>query len=1288
MNTLLISGLKQRSLIVSALLASASLALPLTLHATLPNTGASNLTVVSGSATYPTLANGTTGTLTISSGSTTAVLGWGNFSDGSAAGGSLAVGDTINFAIPSGSSILNQVSGGFATTLNGAITSSGKVFIVNPAGVTIGATASVNAGGFYVSTVPETNAYFNLNGTLQAFSATPPATSTSGMVVVNAGAQLSTAAVGGNGTIGLAGSTVTVAGLSTTVAGNLYIETQAPGAASTTVTLASTAAATTIGTAGVGGNLTIVTNGGSVNLANAANVTITGAASITTTGGSFNGAVTDSSGMLFSAAATGTASTIKSGNGAGTVLFGNNGGSGSADFASLSLTSGSTTLVDSTANTLTLGASTVSGTLAATSAGGSITTTGAVTATGNVSLTANTAGKSVTFTSTGNVSFGAISSTGAGNSVTITGTGNLSFTSVTSPTVSITTTGGTYLDSAGIAATTKATISATGNASLNAENTPLLSVTSGGTILQTAPITAAAATFNAPTITLTNGGNAITSVELLGGSGSGATPVNLISGVPTLTIANGTNVSGGASISDATGVVALGALSTDTLAFGSTLTLVGGNGATAITTIAGNFNVTGALTADSTNSAITLGAASTTNSGFGQISGISGTGAFTINSSKTVNLGTLTTTGGLTVNANGSILNTGNLVVTASGGVTLTAGTSGTPGSIQLGATGGANNAVIPGTITVNTASGFTLWDTPGATVTVATGTNALPSATIAVAGGSNLVVDANTSGKALAALSYTLAGGNGNATVTDAGSLLLSNATNVGTGTTTVTVNGNASTLTFGTGVALAGTGAASFSTTGTGTLIADSAASPVSIAGPVSFSGANIAVNNNLTNSFGNLTLTSAGSVAVTEGPAVNLGNVTLSGTSGTLSVTSVTGNIAQVAATTITIPTGYTAANFSAPAGGIALNTAAGNAINGTVPIGLSAGTGAVNVLNNGAVLLGNVQAPLGTFTISTLASGGGISQAAGTSLFEYGTATLTTQGGAITLANSGNNFGGISVDATNGGGAAAGANVSIREAGTNHYIIVKTGSAGNFTAVDDTSSIIQDSGAGTGLFIGGATSLTAANGTITLGNVLNNFNAGGIQVATGTSLGNASITDVNPLTVIATGTNVGGNLTVTNLGTNGVVRDSGAAASVKVTGNFDVLAPTAGTGFVQFTGSSDSFGGLQITAGLGTTNILDNSSLVLLAGTNVAGGAALTSSGNITTSAVGTTTFGSSLTLVATGKIVITNRINVAAGLTVDSLSGPTDLSLLSLAGNLGGIAVVNLGNATNYFGPAP
>jgi hypothetical protein len=421
------------------------------------------------------------------------------------------------------------------------------------------------------------------------------------------------------------------------------------------------------------------------------------------------------------------------------------------------------------------------------------------------------------------------------------------------------------------------------------------------------------------------------------------------------------------------------------------------------------------------------------------------------------------------------------------------------------------------------------------------------------------------------------------------------------------------------------------------------------------------------------------------------MNIGSVTLTGAAGSLTLTSVTGSITQGGGVTaITVPTGYTAA-FSASAGNISLNLAGGNAFNSTVPISLTAGAaGLTTVVNNGGILLGNVQVPLGTFTISTLASGGSISQAAGTSIFEFGAATFTTQGGAITVANSGNNYGNISIDTTNAGAAAGGASASVRETGTNHYTVVKTGTAGNFSAVDDAANIIQDAGGGTGFIVGGTSSFSTLNGSITLNDALNNFGAGGIKLITSPSIivGNASITDSNALTIVSNGTNVGGNLTITNTSANGVIRDGGAASLITVGGNFDLLAQTGGTGFVQFTGGNSTFGGVLVTAGSGISYVLDNESMVILGGTDVAGSAAFATSGNLTTDFTGTYIFGGSLTLTATGKIVMEDRIHVTSGLTVDATAGPTDLSILSLAADLAGVAVVNLGNTSNYFGPGP
>src|ERR1035438_2333691 len=272
-----------------------------------------------------------------------------------------------------------------------------------------------------------------------------------------------------------------------------------------------------------------------------------------------------------------------------------------------------------------------------------------------------------------------------------------------------------------------------------------------------------------------------------------------------------------------------------------------------------------------------------------------------------------------------------------------------------------------------------------------------------------------------------------GSVTVTDPKSLLLTNAINTGTGTVTVTATTGS--LTLGSGVTLLSTGNVSLAATA-GT-VTDTAASPVAIAGNVAISGTSIAVNNNTANSMGAVSLTSSGAIAYTEGQTVNIGLISATSTAAAaVNIQSVSGNIIQTG--TITIPAAYTAANFSAPTGAVTL-TNVGNAIASAVPVGITANgagsTGNTSLTNSNSLLLGNVQVVGGTFTVTTVpgASAGSITQATGTSIFEYGAASFNTKGGAVTLFNSGNNFGGLTINPTNT--AAAGANVKVRETGTN-------------------------------------------------------------------------------------------------------------------------------------------------------------------------------------------------------------------------------------------------------------
>ncbi|GLR91995.1 adhesin [Bradyrhizobium iriomotense] len=93
--------------------------------------------------------------LTINQTSSKAVIDWNSFSVG--AGGS------VNFVQPdANSAVLNRVTGTMSSTIAGKISANGQVFLINPNGIAITPTGSVQVGGgFVASTLDIDNADFN-----------------------------------------------------------------------------------------------------------------------------------------------------------------------------------------------------------------------------------------------------------------------------------------------------------------------------------------------------------------------------------------------------------------------------------------------------------------------------------------------------------------------------------------------------------------------------------------------------------------------------------------------------------------------------------------------------------------------------------------------------------------------------------------------------------------------------------------------------------------------------------------------------------------------------------------------------------------------------------------------------------------------------------------------------------------------------------------------------------------------------------------------------------------------
>ncbi|MFY0648709.1 MBG domain-containing protein [Sulfitobacter geojensis] len=100
-------------------------------------------TVVQGAAT---IATPNANTMVIHQGSDRAVVNWNGFSVGA--------GNRVDINQPNANSaILNRVTGDTTSQIHGQINANGRVFVVNPNGIFIGATGSVNTGSFVASTL-------------------------------------------------------------------------------------------------------------------------------------------------------------------------------------------------------------------------------------------------------------------------------------------------------------------------------------------------------------------------------------------------------------------------------------------------------------------------------------------------------------------------------------------------------------------------------------------------------------------------------------------------------------------------------------------------------------------------------------------------------------------------------------------------------------------------------------------------------------------------------------------------------------------------------------------------------------------------------------------------------------------------------------------------------------------------------------------------------------------------------------------------------------------------------
>ncbi|PTX92609.1 filamentous hemagglutinin N-terminal domain-containing protein [Opitutus sp. ER46] len=1264
-----------RKLLLSALVAAPLATLPTPLWALPANQSDLNSQIANKSSGVTVTSTSST-QVDVTSTSQYSVINWNNFGGADAAHNNIIAGDTVNFALPSStSSILNRVTGTTGTTVNGTLSSNGSVWILNPNGVTIGATGVINAAGVGLSTVPETEYAFLTTGALAGVENQGDGITTTTGVSVLSGAKLTAASgsgnvwISGNG-IALAGTidagNVTVAGVRTGVvslgdAGDLTVGNATLRNASMNVTTAASQIDVSNDVVVLGSTLSLTTGGNAIINQTAGSVlaigdSLAGNATLTTSTGTGAQTFVDvqayGSGLL-TVGATGGAMSITSG--AGRIAVG-------------AVSSGALT-VTSTGD-LTLNAGNVSA-LTATSSSGSILSGGQIDVRGGAVSLTTIAGKDVAISvkaapssvTLAGVTFGSVSYTQA--------TGDIVIPAITAGNVTFTATAGNISFGGVQTVATLATYKGKDVAIGSAINTGNLTVTASGNITQTAAINAAAA--GVGNVSLVSTGGLINLTSTIGaGTAPSLVKVDANKGVTlggaiiatNINAKAGTDLSVAAALnSTAAGTGDISLTSTSGSITSTAAGIIGGATPAANITITSGklIDIGAAITATK----VTATAATTYN----QAAAISTSGDTSITATGNATLaagGTITSTAG-NVSLSGAYVNQGAAIsankdatLTATGNLAVAAAVTATTGNVSASGAYLNQTAAISASKTANlTATGnIVVGSTIGATDLNASGAYISGAGVITSSGNATFssTSSINLTGSSDFA-TLVVKETPGTATFTDANAVILGDGT-AATGNVTITAGS----------VALGNTAAGTVSvdkkldlTVSAGATAVTDATNNAKVGGNLTITSTGAAVVTldgatgnavGLNSSYGAVKITTVGGAAkVFEAQTLNLGTINLGGAD--LTAYSATGIVNSGVITAVNVKVG---AGTATNPGDIALDFKDGNAITGTVSLYDDLGL-------LGSTLVGNYLAK--NLTI--------VNNAASASLVSIGTADTNAK-----------------------------VNVNLTTLGTN---------ALNFTALNTTGSVTLTSG--TGAITGGSSKYTSV--TVNAGGAVNLTTAGALTV-------NGNISGTGAVTY----TSSGGNLTIGQYvsTSTGVTTFAGANAVIDSSAGISIFGDTTFTGkSLSITNAGHNFGQVSITTTAGGASIVEAGTLRLKAASVTGGNLVATSTyGDVIQSGVITAnkdaTFKASngaVTLdtsanVITGNVSLTalntskfrntlatklGAVTVAAGgLTVD-LSGTAGIALTQKTGTAiytygattlkTNAAAITLTNSGNQFG---